>query len=1278
MARDRLQGWDIRDYIDVGIGARVEGGIAVGSALAVSIDTTITRSGGGALKIAAMSATASQWQGFIFSSSTNHIGYDRFYIRVTSRPATTGRTIFGTATDLHLVLNPNGTLSLYYGASLIGTSTAALTDTTKWYCIEVRGVSGTGVTVLKIENSSEVVGNPSNWTCSAYFGPDDTIADTYTVYFDDFAGDNANWVGPGKVGLLVTDSDISNTNWRAGAGGLNGLYLALNNLPPAGVASANETDGTNIESASNTGTANYSVRTIPYSGLGISSGDTINAIWQIILEGEDINTGTKSGTFELTANPVVGATSFSFGNDGGAHGLYSDRANTKWVNHSVVTQTPSVTLGTGATVKLVKTDTTTRVGCVCFVGVYVDWTPAPSGADYPRSVASTIAHSVTADRVVGRVRPVTSSIAPSVNIARAVANTRALSGSIPHSLSISKGTSKAISSSIGHGAGVARALSNKRAVTGTISHTSSANRIAGIIRATGSSISSSALVARALALTRRLPLSTMSRLLYSDGVLAEDFEVIGDWTVGGGGSIAANTAQFRSGAQSIKLTTGIGAQSYMTKTVNWDLSNCERVRLWFYLHDLLANYGGAVILALSNDSGFTNFFRAWWSQATINSRSAVPGWNCMSWPKDFFKVGAGAPSWASPIVRVRLYCQAVAAQQVSVSFDELRTGLSGQPSIMLRFDDGYASTYTIAYPKLASKGMRGSVFVISGYVGNANYMTAAQLTELGNAGWLLCNHADSGTSFLGQSQATVESRLATCDTFLNGLGCPVCPQVVAYPNGDFDDNTLAAMANTGRWCNGGTYGCDKDGTTPGIPLTLPFTGMYQLTSTAATGLTLAQLQALADGAIAGGVPISIHFHEIGGAGYNQADFEAFIDYIASLGLVTNNLKDFYLASLGPAQVIAGQPSRLRTIGQTVSHTSGAARVLALARGLSSVVSHTSGAARVGAHPRAIGSTITHTSQAGRSIGLSRAMGASIAHAVTVARRVAAVRTVSGTIAHSLSAARQLVLTRAIAGTIAHTAGVEGIRTPAGGNSYTRAFTWTINHAMGLTRVVANTRPVSSLIAHTAAIARVLTLTRATSSTISSTTGAARQVGHPRSVSVAAIAHTVAIARKVVSVRTVAGAISHTMGAARLLSLSRAISSTMNSSSASTRVIGLVRGIARTNPHSSTAGRGVSAGRAIGSVIVHGVGMERVAAFGRSVASLISHSVSTTRSRNIPRSISSLIAHTLSIARVIGAGTTRMPIVLHLRQRALTLTLLQRPVVLTLRARDLILRLFNRD
>lgn len=348
-----------------------------------SYETTIVRSGTTALKLAAVSGTTGNAQlAFSFGN------YNRIYLRVTARPATTARHILGShTTNIGVKLNPDGTLTLTSAGVTVGTSTTALTDTTKWYRVEWRLADGSSVPVLLIDGATEVTASPSGWTMSAIVGTLDTVADTMTLYYDDLVVDDSAFPGAGNVILLLPTADDTRTNWTGGGGGTTNLWDAVNNTPPAG--SSTDTN-TNCITSNSTGGV-YIATLHDYATRGMGASDTVNAIMQVVVHGEHVDSLNKDGTYELTQNPVETSTSFRFGNVTGnnAHGNYS-AAPTKWYTSRKITSTPSVTASTAVKMKVVKSDANGN-GCICFLGVYVDYTPNTGNATLAAALATVTA-----------------------------------------------------------------------------------------------------------------------------------------------------------------------------------------------------------------------------------------------------------------------------------------------------------------------------------------------------------------------------------------------------------------------------------------------------------------------------------------------------------------------------------------------------------------------------------------------------------------------------------------------------------------------------------------------------------------------------------------------------------------------------------------------------------------------------------------------------------------------------------------------------------------------
>lgn len=344
----------------------------------VSLEKTLVRTGVGSLKVVPASGANGYFEAGAATLSAPV--YVRFYIRVTSTPVASSRVIFGqpgASFGCALLLDPLGTLTLCVNAGAstpAGTSSQTLTDITKWYLIEIKNVANSQE--VKIDGISQITSNvaaPNG--VSIRFGASDTVADTYTVYFDDFAISDTGYIGAGQSRLLVPISDNArDTLWTGGAGGTSNLFLGVNKSPPSGTAT--ETDTTQIEHAGGAAgtTDRYDANMTAYSSVGITNISQINAVMPFIWHGEDVATGTKLLEFHIKSNPVTtDRGSFDVAPTSGALGTFP----TGWFTRTEILGGTPTDL-TSPVFTVIRPETATRVASVCFMGIYVDYTPASS------------------------------------------------------------------------------------------------------------------------------------------------------------------------------------------------------------------------------------------------------------------------------------------------------------------------------------------------------------------------------------------------------------------------------------------------------------------------------------------------------------------------------------------------------------------------------------------------------------------------------------------------------------------------------------------------------------------------------------------------------------------------------------------------------------------------------------------------------------------------------------------------------------------------------------
>lgn len=116
--------------------------------------------------------------------------------------------------------------------------------------------------------------------------------------------------------------------------------------------------------------------------------------------------------------------------------------------------------------------------------------------------------------------------------------------------------------------------------------------------------------------------------------------------------------------------------------------------------------------------------------------------------------------------------------------------------VIITFDDGYTDNCLTALPIMEKYGMKGTVFVIAGQVGQTEYLTWDQIRFMQAKGTEIGSHTYSHIALSGLDQPRLMDELTRSKQVLeSNLGKPV--DFLAYPFGQYDAAAITGVKQAG-------------------------------------------------------------------------------------------------------------------------------------------------------------------------------------------------------------------------------------------------------------------------------------------------------------------------------------------------------------------------------------------------------------------------------------------------------------------------------------------------
>lgn len=160
-------------------------------------------------------------------------------------------------------------------------------------------------------------------------------------------------------------------------------------------------------------------------------------------------------------------------------------------------------------------------------------------------------------------------------------------------------------------------------------------------------------------------------------------------------------------------------------------------------------------------------------------------------------------------MQVLLAPQADQAAEIYCESIEFITSSVG--NVVFTMDDQWSSQYTEAYPILKQYGMKGNIAVISSEVGSVDKMTTEQLKEVYDNGWDLMIHTHTHPNLGTLAKEEQRNEIRQCKQWLESNGFVGATDMVVYPYGGYNDDTIAVMNEEGiKWSRSLVDGVDAN------------------------------------------------------------------------------------------------------------------------------------------------------------------------------------------------------------------------------------------------------------------------------------------------------------------------------------------------------------------------------------------------------------------------------------------------------------------------------------
>ncbi len=118
-------------------------------------------------------------------------------------------------------------------------------------------------------------------------------------------------------------------------------------------------------------------------------------------------------------------------------------------------------------------------------------------------------------------------------------------------------------------------------------------------------------------------------------------------------------------------------------------------------------------------------------------------------------------------------------------------------AVLIMFDDGWQTQFSHGYQTMTDYGFVGTVAVISGAVGEYNYMGLWELSEMYRAGWDMANHTERHPWLNSLTLEQQKKEMLSCREWLQYHRLTGAENYLIFPGGYYNESTFQVMEEEG-------------------------------------------------------------------------------------------------------------------------------------------------------------------------------------------------------------------------------------------------------------------------------------------------------------------------------------------------------------------------------------------------------------------------------------------------------------------------------------------------